>query len=255
MRTKWTDEMLAAEAAKYQTRMEFQHNSYAAYQSARRKRLLNTICVHMTTQYATYTKEILIAEAGKYKTRMEFRNKSLCAYKAARSRKLLDEICAHMIAQHITWTTEMLAAEAAKYQTRKDFERGSLAYYTARDRKLLDEICAHMVDGFTSSDNDAIYIWRAVRMSYNGESVYKLGVTSARLGTRRIDQVAQEAGLDYELILCQPVQGKATDLEKKLHLLGEDPKLEGFNGSTEFRALSDSALATAVAMINLNVQE
>ena len=250
-RTKWTDDMLAAEAAKYQTRKEFSRGNKNAYAAARDRHLLDKICGHMTTRYTTWTYDLLATEAAKYQTRKEFGRGNEKAYQAARSRKLLDEICGHM-KKMTYWTADLVYAEATKYQTRSEFQRRSQSAYRAAKRlNLLDQICAHMVDGL-GSDNDAIYIWRAVRMSYNGESVYKIGVTSARLGNRRIKDVAQESGFDYELILCQPVQGKATELEKKLHLLGEDPKLSGFSGCTEFRALSDSALEAAVALISLN---
>ena len=99
------------------------------------------------------------------------------------------------------------------------------------------------------SDNDAIYIWRAVGEYFNGNPVYKIGVTSARLETKRIKQCAAAAGFEFDLICCEPVQGKASELEKKLHILGENPGYTGIDGATEFRALSDSALYAAVSLI------
>jgi hypothetical protein len=46
------------------------------------------------------------------------------------------------------------------------------------------------------------------------------------------------------------VCGKATGVEDRLLLLGDDPQFLGFNGSTEFRALSDAELQQALAVIN-----
>lgn len=100
-----------------------------------------------------------------------------------------------------------------------------------------------------ATDNDTIYIWRAIGVHYNGNQVYKMGITSLRLGNKRIDLVARKAGMTCEIILCQKVFGKATQLEKKLLCLGENPKLNKFDGSTEFRALDDIQLQSALALI------
>jgi hypothetical protein len=248
-RTSWTDEMLAAEAAKYQTRSEFWRSNEAAYAAAQNRKLLDQICGHMTGN-AKWTTETLTTEAAKYQTRKEFERGNVKAYQAAKARKLLDLICSHMTAQRTDWTTETLTAEAAKYQTRSAFERGNeAAYQAAKRHEILDEICGHMIDGAGSSDNDAIYIWRAVGMRFNGEKVYKIGVTSARLGNRRIKLVSRNSGIKCEMIVCQPIKCKATTLEKQLLILGVSPEYTGFDGCTEFRALTTSALEAAIAMI------
>ena len=46
-RTRWTDEMLKADALKYKTRQEWNRKSCSAYTTARNRGLLDTCCAHM----------------------------------------------------------------------------------------------------------------------------------------------------------------------------------------------------------------
>jgi hypothetical protein len=151
----------------------------------------------------------------------------------------------------ISWTDEMLQAEAEKYQTRMDFVRESYnAYQRAAKRGLLDQICGHMQEGLRS-DDDVIYIWRALGETYRGEQLYKIGVTSERLGDIRISQVASAQHMTPQIIAIQNVEGRASTLEKALLELGEDPKFSpGTDGYSEFRALSDSELVQALNLIS-----
>jgi hypothetical protein len=47
LRTKWTYEMLAAEAQKYTNRGDFYKNSRKAYDVAHKRGILDEICSHM----------------------------------------------------------------------------------------------------------------------------------------------------------------------------------------------------------------
>ena len=147
------------------------------------------------------------------------------------------------------WTDEMLQAEALKYNTRTDFERGSYgAYQVAHLRGIFDKICGHMIDG-SPTDNDVIYIWRIKGERYKRKNVYKIGITSARLDDYRITSIAEILDVDAEIIILQEVPGRATDIENKILRLGEHPGYNGFNGATEFRALTPKQLAKAIRMI------
>ena len=99
------------------------------------------------------------------------------------------------------------------------------------------------------SDNDTIYIWKAKDCHHHGKQVYKIGITSARLGDERIKHVARKQGIEAEIITLTYVRGQATDIERRLHNLGEDPKYAG-HGGTEFRALSESELKLALEIIS-----
>jgi hypothetical protein len=93
---KWTDEELAQEALKYNTRSEFAKNSQGAYHTAYKRKILDKICSHMKVVHRSWTNEELAQEALKYDTRSEFAKNSPNAYSVAHRRKILDKICLHM---------------------------------------------------------------------------------------------------------------------------------------------------------------
>ena len=105
------------------------------------------------------------------------------------------------------------------------------------------------------SDKDAVYIWRAVNERYNGNPVYKIGITSARLGKQRIIEGAWSSGSKAKLVIMAHAPGKAVDIETKLLDMGDNPGYSGFCGSTEFRALSDSELNKALSIIRTSSNE
>lgn len=241
---KWTKEAALTEGRKYASRGEFAKGNGSAYDAARFNGWLDLLYPRKQKDWSDDTK--VLAEGRKYASRGEFQDGSPTAYQAALRRGLLDQLYPNFARK---WLNDAaVLAEGRKYASRKEFSRNSQhAYKNACKRKLLDLI--DWPEENARTDNDAIYIWRAVGQHYNGNPVYKIGVTSARLGTARVEEVARWSGFEFDLICCEPVTCKATDLERKLHLLGEDPQFTGFNGCTEFRALSDSALYAAISMI------
>lgn len=98
-------------------------------------------------------------------------------------------------------------------------------------------------------DNNAIYIWQALKEFYDGKPLYKIGVTSARLKKNRILQVANKLGWEYKIILIKNVICEARELERKLHTIGTNPNLAGFDGATEFRAFDEHELQKAIDVI------
>jgi len=250
MRISWTKEMVAQEALKYQTRYEFKNGSANAYVKALAEGWLDEVCGHMEARFA-WTKELVTAEALKYQTRAEFLKGSHGAYEKSRIEGWLDEVCGHMV-RKIKWTKELVAEEALKYQTRGEFCKGSRgAYNKAMIEGWLDDVCSHMVPGVKggSSDNDAVYIWKALGEEFNGKPVYKIGITSARLEDVRINKVANASGFQAEIVILKKVDTAATSLEAEIHGLGEHPGYEGFDGYSEFRAMNDDELALAVSFI------
>jgi hypothetical protein len=147
------------------------------------------------------------------------------------------------------WDPESARQEALKYSIRDDFKRYSGgAHGYAVDAGILDDICRHMKRGYTATDNDAVYIWKAIGEYFNGKPVYKIGITSHRLNDRRISQGAAAMGLEYELLILEKVKGKASYIECKLLSMGDDPKYIG-SGATEFRALDSNELIQAMDLI------
>lgn len=96
--------------------------------------------------------------------------------------------------------------------------------------------------GPPQSDNDAIYLWKVIGEFRNGVQVYKVGITSARLGDQRIREVAKTHGFDFEIEILAKTIGKATDLEGECLKIGT--KLTDIigDGATEFRALTELEL-------------
>jgi hypothetical protein len=246
---KWNRETVSEEMRKHQYRSDFQKASIAAYRYARLNGMLDDRFKDLKEKRVRkWTIEKITSESKKYKSRSHFSRGSASAYNAAKELGILKDLFGFEKRQ---WTSDSMRNEMRKFSTRTDFYRNSgSAYCTAlkKFKKEMDEILP-ITTTRNGCDDDVIYIWRAVGQFFNGNPVYKIGVTSSRLGNRRIEQVANQADFEYELICCELVQGKATDIEKKLHILGENPNYLDINGCTEFRALSDSALYVAISMI------
>lgn len=241
---KWTEEKIRAEAAKYSRKVDFQRGSKACY-STMLTRFPGLIDALFTNERASWTEDNVRAEAAQYKTKTAFMKANGAAYQAAGRLGIIDELFANQLR---TWSEALTRECAAKCKTKSEFERRFKGGFEWAQRYGIMNDLGFPINRMPS-DNDTIYIWRAVGQHYNGNPVYKIGVTSARLGTFRVERVARLGGFEFDLICCEPVQGKADELERKLHILGEDPKFVGFDGCTEFRALSDSALYVAISMI------
>jgi len=105
------------------------------------------------------------------------------------------------------------------------------------------------------TDNDAIYLWRAEGVQHNGTPVYKIGMTSARLGNWRIGHVAKASGFTPTVLRHVKVTEKATFIECRLLEMGIDPGYTGFAGCTEFRALTDQQADFIIGMIDMYADE
>jgi hypothetical protein len=100
----------------------------------------------------------------------------------------------------------------------------------------------------SATDNDAVYIWRSVGETFNGTPVYKVGITSARLDDKRINEVAKKSDRQAEIVIIKRVDN-ARSIETLLKTFGVDPMVAKCDGSTEFRAMTDEQLAQAVKLI------
>ncbi len=253
----WTHERLQVEALKYSSRQEFQIKNGAAYKAAGEKNCRDHICAHMLKvkqPKGHWTLENLQAEALKYGNKVDFRNQSNPAFLTASRKKVLDQICSHMEQGKLPnghWLNkDNCAAEALKYTNRRAFSLGnSSAYHGADSNGWLDEICGHM-DFNPSSDSDAVYIWRAIGHKFNNLPIYKFGTTSVRLEDRRISEVARQANMEFEVIVLTRVMVHASELEVQLLKLGVSPRYQGFNGASEFRALTELELQKAIDLVS-----
>ena len=244
---KWTEATIREAAARHASRSAFEANEAGAVNAARNRHpgLLDDIYPRQVRK--AWTEESVREEAKKYTSKNDFQKNST-AEPSARKLGILDDLgFTRPTNWRFKWTEEAIRNEAAKYQTKGDFEKYARgASERARLTGIIDSLG---LTEYPPSDNDTIYIWRAVGQWFNGEPVYKIGVTSSRLGCSRIEQVSRAAGFEFETVCSTQVAGKASQVESKLLCLGVSPGYQGFNGASEFRALSDSALIAAITII------
>ncbi len=103
------------------------------------------------------------------------------------------------------------------------------------------------------TDNNLLYIWKVVGKTYHGNPIYKIGITSKRLGETRIANVAREHNFDYKLLYTLPINN-ARKVESELHRKFKDiPPLTG-EGKTEFRAVNKWAMAKEITILRRQYQ-
>lgn len=207
----------------------------------------------VTRKYKYWTDEMLAAEALKYETRKDFERGSYGAYQASQRRGRLNIHCSHMTPIFIFWADEMLIEEAQKYQTRAEFEQGSYGAYQSINRRIrlgknsgLGSCFDHMVNGDFTSDENMVYIWQVGSLP-----IYKVGVSSWKYGSLRMDRVADQLGFTPNLIqLHKTKKGEARALESQLLEIGNPMNWEQkFNGSTEFRFWTSRHLEEALSLL------
>ena len=174
-------------------------------------------------------------------------------YAYAVKTKTLKEVIKGLPKQFVDWNDEIAMKVALKYNSREDLKRGnSKAYeYIQKRSANRDKFYVHM-EWNSQSDNNVIYIWKVIGL----DNVYKIGVTSSRLGSIRIEEVAKGGGLQYDIKVIASVVGKATDIETRLLSIGTKYTFtQSFNGCTEFRTLTDQELYTVLEIIKENINE
>lgn len=182
--------------------------------------------------YKEPTLEELKTAAAQYSTKMKFKRAYPNLYSYAYGNGLLPEICGHMFDARREWTEAKLQEEAAKYLTKGEFMRGSnKAYQAAAHQGFLNKICEHMTR--TGGSYDMIYILRSP-----GTDIYKVGVTSKRLGFNRIETIRKATTIPMELFICMDIP-EASFVERLLLTQGSGlPTTVSSQGSSEFREFS-----------------
>jgi hypothetical protein len=95
-----------------------------------------------------------------------------------------------------------------------------------------------------------IYIWKSIGENFNGLGVYKIGVSSSKNLYKRINKVAKKALKTPEIIVSKQVKN-VRKLEAFLLTLGVETNFSGFDGCSEFRAMSADDVARAVNIVAL----
>ena len=160
-RLRRTDEMIAADAASFETRGAFKKGANASYIQACRRGLMDQVCAHMKSTIRTHTDEGLIALARPFKTITDFRRTDESAYLTIRSRGLTEQAFAHMesgkATPNGTWTRDAIFEAAAECNHRADFQSRFLGAYVASTRQgILDEVCAHMTSAQLSHTRESV---------------------------------------------------------------------------------------------------
>ncbi len=95
----------------------------------------------------------------------------------------------------------------------------------------------------STSDSDVVYLLRVM-----GRDIYKVGITSKRLGKNRFKKIGYESGLNLEL-LEYVESDNAKEIESNLLGIGLDAGLVDFSGSSEFRYFTDNELVEALTAL------
>lgn len=241
---RWTFASVKQEAAKYATRNEFHNGNPSAAQWAIRNNRMNDLFHNVLTFWDLKS---VSEEALKYCSREDFRRYSAGASQWAMRNGAWDKVCEHMDYLNKPVSEEEVISEASKYTSRSDFYYGSpRAYGWALRNKCLDKICSHMQRGTTASDANAIYLW-----SPNGmPDVFKIGVSSSRLVSRRIAVVAKAGGLDVDFSTARYCQNART-LEKEMLSIGTVYDWPSrFSGYSEFRRFEPHEIDVVFEMLN-----
>lgn len=220
-------------AAKYNTRFEFQKGYGGAYNAAYRNNWLDDICAHMSSGRYVYTLDSLKDVASAYTTRSEFRASEPSAYTAAWNNGWLDDVCSHMPEKPCN-SFEDVTESALKCKTRSQFYHEYKSHYqTAWRNGWLDQLCGHMSQSHTG-DFNSVYIWGMPQTD-----IFKIGVTSQRLGDTRIQSVASSLNVT-PVVVIHEVTPRARDVERILFdEFTDQVDLGEFNGSTEFRVIDN----------------
>lgn len=245
---EWTSEMVMDAAKSYTSRQEFISGHQSAARAARRMGVMTILfpkTLRGTKTKVVWDEYTVAAKASLYSSRVEFYRGSPSAYNAAKKMNLLGSLYGFVRDQ---WDGEAIRNEASKYEGRLAFCRGCGSGYAAALRlNMMDELFPERIHG---TDNDVVYIWEVAGEVFNGNPVYKIGITSARLGRTRIDQVVKGSNSrGFREVCMKKVVVPAKHTEKKILALGVSPLYSGFNGSSEFRSLSPSELMTALEIV------
>lgn len=249
---KWTEERLAEEASKFETRGEFKKGSPRAYDCARKRKLLDTVCSHMSPVYQSWSHDTVHKEALKYTSPQDFKSGSIQAYQSM-CHNGWHNVMNHMERQLTVWTDELLHEVASRYNNRTEFSKHDpAAYKMIQKTGRIEEFCQHMPLKSTVSRNNVIYIWEATEWSTDDLIMCKIGSTSDETTQDRVQRISSAMGVTPNLISRKqlPVSVKATDLEKELLSYGSHTDVTDAEGYTELRRLKPIELALITKRID-----
>lgn len=245
--TLW-DKKTAIDAAKpFKRRSAFVKALPGCAKWLKRNNLFEEACEHMAPRFF-WDFDLVKQEASNFSSRHEFHEGNPSAAQWAIRNGYMEELFPHKLT---FWDFDAVAEEALKYSHREEFRVGSAgaAQWAARNG-VWDTVCSHM-DLASRSDYDCVYIWKPEGFC----DVYKIGVTSKRLGAKRIEYVSGNYGMSVELLYLKHTTD-ALPKEKEMLSLGKPAKVSrNWDGFSEFRHLSDSQFLECLRIMGVQREE
>lgn len=243
---KWDYESVIAAAKSCSSREEFYRLYSAASEWAKRNDCFDEICKLIPSKRPPVNEDDVRSEALKCETRYEFFCRFNRSYAWCVRNNKLDEMCGHMKPTSTKWTVDKVRKMAEGFSSRKEFEYKNPNAYRWAIRVGADKEVFSGIDYLPSvSDYDCLYMWSPV--GYH--NVFKVGVTSERLGTRRIKEVSSRGSLDVDELFMFSVKN-ARNLEAKILNAGQPFDMNRkFPGSTEFRYYCPESLESCFNML------
>jgi hypothetical protein len=257
VKRKWFPENIAAEAKKYSTRSDFINAVPSAYNAAQKYGIFEQICSHMkksregtAEKLRIHSYESVIEAAKASDSMADFKRKYPKKFIAASNNGWYKECTQLVKNKPVFYSNEDLKNIAAQCKTSDEFRlKNDSAYTIACSRGILQDICTHM-EAKKIEESDTVYIWKAEGQYYNGNQVYKIGVSRFVRGSYRITRSSTKSGFKATIVAMVKVNCRAVNLEKQIMRIGDNPQYIGFDGCTEFRAMSDEQLNIALQLLN-----
>jgi hypothetical protein len=248
--SKLTADEIEELASQYSSRKVFGKAHPGAYQKALKR--FPEVLDKVFGAYFVWTEPLLRVALAEFNTKGELQkqNGSLYSVTLRRFPHLLDEL---FTAVNKKWDEASVRSAMLSCKTRTEFITSYPGAHKAASKRFQHLFDECYPDYSYGACNDVIYVWKAIGQFFNGNPVYKIGVTSERLGNQRSLQVSKSSGFEFDLVCMEKVVVPAHLVERKLHHLGENPQYVDIDGRTEFRALSDAALYAAITIICENI--
>jgi hypothetical protein len=235
---KWDKESIRQVAKAFSSRGEFAAKNKPAYEAARLLRMLPEL---FRLRLKQWNDQLVRQESTKYTTRTEFAKGSPAAYNAARRLKIIDQLYPSLLK---SWTEDEVRKIAKTCSSKKDLKRVCATAYNAALRlNIIDDLFKNQPQ---VAERDCVYMWSVK----DEPGLYKVGITSHKMGEYRINQVAKEAKFSPQLVFLVKVgYENAKVIERKMKRLGTLYKFsKKFYGHSEFRYLSPSEVAECVKL-------
>lgn len=190
--------------------------------------------------------EEIVLAASLAEDRKDFRIRFPLEYMAASKKKILPRLCAHMPPAKTRgiWDKSSIMKAALDFTIKSEFAKNHPGAHDAAIRLgIWNEVVSHM--NRPNADFDVVYLWGFVE---NNQLYIKPGVTSDRLGTKRIEHVSNRSKKEIEYFVMKK-RYDALSVEKQLKKIGIKSDLSGFNGSSEFRIMTKNELSYATYLV------